>query len=220
MRRGGLLSPGRLAAPVALGAALGLAGCEPTVPTGPATDTPGESDLLDLERMLRQHRFVPYQPSELFLDGAAMRRPPEGTVPHDEVTGDPALTRGVVGGAHATRFPIPVTIELVRYGKERYDIFCSACHGVAGDGESEVARNMTQRRPPSLVDARVQAFPPGRIYQVIVEGYGLMRSYAPQIPLRERWAIVAYVKALGRSRAADLDALPPPLRERARKELP
>ncbi|AUX44136.1 uncharacterized protein SOCE26_055980 [Sorangium cellulosum] len=146
--------------------------------------------------------------------------PPDGTVPNDRTTGDPALTRGVAGGAYAERIPVPVTLDLLRYGQERYEIFCAACHGVAGDGESEVARNMTQRRPPSLVDPRVQAFPPGRIYQVIVEGYGLMRSYEPHIPLAERWAIVAYVRALGRSRAAALDALPPPLRERAQKELP
>ncbi|CAN94682.1 hypothetical protein sce4519 [Sorangium cellulosum So ce56] len=117
------------------------------------------------------------------------------------------------------RIPVPVTIELLQHGKERFEINCAACHGVAGDGESEVARNMTLRRPPSLVDPRVQAFPPGRIYRVIVEGYGLMRSYEAQVPLMERWAIVAYVKALGKSRATALDALPPPLRERALKEL-
>lgn len=212
MKRG-LLSLSWLAAALCLS-------CTPKAPEGPE---PGEADTLDLERMIRQQRYAPYQPSELFHDGAAMRRPPEGTVPNDRVTGDPGLTRGVTGvagGAYVARIPVPVTLELLRYGQGRYEIFCAACHGIAGDGESEVARNMTQRRPPSLVDPRVQAFPPGRIYQVIVEGYGLMRSYEAHIPLRERWAIVAYVKALGRSRAAALDALPPPLRERARKELP
>ncbi|WP_437729693.1 c-type cytochrome [Sorangium sp. So ce1335] len=207
---------GRSAALAGLAAAL----CAACTPATPAQEEPGEGNTLDLERMLRQKRYAPYEPAEMFHDGAVMRRPPEGTVPNDRVTGDPGLTRGVAGGAYVDRIPIPVTLELVRYGQGRYEIFCGACHGVAGDGESEVARNMTQRRPPSLVDARVQAFPPGRIYQVIVEGYGLMRSYEPQIPLRERWAIVAYVKALGRSRAAALDALPLPLRERALKELP
>ncbi|WP_437312650.1 c-type cytochrome [Sorangium sp. So ce385] len=199
---------------------LAAALCLSCTPSTPADPEPGDADALDLERMLRQARYAPYQPSELFQDGAVMRRPPEGTVPHDRVTGDPGLTRGVAGGAYVTRIPVPVTLDLLRYGKQRYDIFCATCHGIAGDGESEVARNMTQRRPPSLVDARAQAFPPGRIYQSIVQGYGLMRSYEPQIPLRERWAIVAYIKALGRSRAAALDALPEPLRERARKELP
>lgn len=207
---------GRSAALAGLAAAI-CVGCTPATPE---VEEPGEADALDLERMIRQKRYAPYEPAEMFDDGAVMRRPPDGTVPNDRVTGDPGLTRGVAGGAYVDRIPIPVTLELVQYGKGRYEIFCGACHGVAGDGESVVARNMTQRRPPSLVDARVQAFPPGRVYQVIVEGYGLMRSYEANIPLRERWAIVAYVKALGRSRAAALDALPPPLRERALKELP
>ncbi|WP_437629471.1 c-type cytochrome [Sorangium sp. So ce854] len=210
------MTRGRSAALAGLAAAI-CVGCTPATPE---VEEPGEADALDLERMIRQKRYAPYEPAEVFEDGAVMRRPPDGTVPHDRVTGDPGLTRGVAGGAYIDRIPIPVTLELVQYGQGRYEIFCGACHGVAGDGESVVARNMTQRRPPSLVDARVQAFPPGRVYQVIVEGYGLMRSYEPNIPLRERWAIVAYVKALGRSRAAALDALPPPLRERALKELP
>ncbi|WP_437751347.1 c-type cytochrome [Sorangium sp. So ce1389] len=207
---------GRLATLSCLSAALCLS-CAPATPT---EAEPGEADTLDLERMIRQKRYAPYEPAEHFHDGAVMRHPPEGTVPNDRATGDPGLTRGVANGAYVARIPIPVTLELIRYGQGRFEIFCAACHGIAGDGESEVARNMTQRRPPSLVDARVQAFPPGRIYHAIVEGYGLMRSYEPQIPLRERWAIVAYVKALGRSRAAALDALPQPLQERARKELP
>ncbi|WP_438013519.1 cytochrome c [Sorangium sp. So ce315] len=207
---------GRSAALAGLAAAIWV-GCTPATPE---VKEPGESDLLDLERMIHQKRYAPYEPAEMFDNGAVMRHPPGGTVPNDRVTGDPGLTRGVTGGAYVDRIPIPVTLELVQYGQDRYEIFCGACHGVAGDGESEVARHMTQRRPPSLVDARIQAFPPGRVYQVIVEGYGLMRSYEPNIPLRERWAIVAYVKALGRSRAAALDALPPPLRERALKELP
>ncbi|WP_437747921.1 cytochrome c [Sorangium sp. So ce1504] len=199
---------------------LAAALCLSCTPVTSADAEPGEADLLDLERMLRQRRYTAYQETELFDDGSAMRRPPEGTVPTDRVLGDPGLTRGIADGAYVARVPVTVTIELLRRGKERYEIFCAACHGVAGDGESEVARNMTLRRPPSLVDPRVQAFPPGRIYQVIVEGYGLMRSYEPHVPLRERWAIVAYVKALGKSRGTALDALPPPLRERARKELP
>ena len=209
MTRGRLLSLSCLAAALCLS-------CTPV--TSPGAE-PGELDALDLERMLDQRRYGPYQESDLFDDGSAMRHPPGGSVPNDRVTGDPGLTHGFTGGTYEARIPVPVTIELLRYGKDRFEITCAACHGVAGDGESVVARNMTLRRPPSLVDARVQAFPPGRVYRVIVEGYGLMRSYEHQIPLMDRWAIVAYVKALGKSRVTALDALPPPLRERALKEL-
>jgi mono/diheme cytochrome c family protein len=179
----------------------------------------GRLDPLDLERMLRQARYAPYQESHLFDDGRVMRPTPTGTVPTDRVT-DPALARGVVNGAYVEENPVPVTLGLLRRGRERFEIHCAPCHGIAGDGESQVARNMTLRRPPSLIDARVQSFPPGRIYQVIVEGYGLMRSYEPNIQLQDRWAIVGYLRALGASRNIALDALPPHLRERATKELP
>lgn len=209
------MTRGRLLSISCLAAAL----CLSCTPVTTADAEPGDADLLDLERMLRQRRFAPYQPTDLFDDGSAMRHPPAGAVPNDRVTGDPGLTHGFTGETYVARIPVPVTIELLQHGKERFEIHCAACHGVAGDGESVVARNMTLRRPPSLVDARVQAFPPGRIYRVIVEGYGLMRSYETQVPLMERWAIVAYLKALGKSRATALDALPPPLRERALKEL-
>ncbi|WP_437719376.1 cytochrome c [Sorangium sp. So ce448] len=209
------MTRGRLLSLSCLAAAL----CLSCTPVTTADAEPGDADLLDLERMLRQRRFAPYQPTDLFDDGSVMRHPPAGAVPNDRVTGDPGLTQGFTGETYVARIPVPVTIELLQYGKERFEIHCAACHGIAGDGESEVARTMTLRRPPSLVDPRVQAFPPGRIYRVIVEGYGLMRSYEAQVPLMERWAIVAYVKALGKSRATALDALPPPLRERARKEL-
>ncbi|WP_437766816.1 cytochrome c [Sorangium sp. So ce281] len=209
------MTRGRLLPLSCLAAAL----CLSCTPVTTADAEPGNADLLDLERMLRQRRFAPYQPTDLFSDGSVMRHPPAGAVPNDLVTGDPGLTRGFTGETYVTRIPVPVTIELLQYGKERFEIHCAACHGVAGDGESVVARNMTLRPPPSLVDPRVQAFPPGRIYRVIVEGYGLMRSYEPQVPLMERWAIVTYVKALGKSRDTALDALPPPLRERAWKEL-
>ncbi|WP_437901572.1 c-type cytochrome [Sorangium sp. So ce124] len=209
------MTRGRLLSLSCLAAAL----CLSCTPVTTADAEPGDVDLLDLERMLRQRRFAPYQPTDLFDDGSVMRHPPAGAVPNDRVTGDPGLTQGFTGETYVARIPVPVTLELLQYGKERFEIHCAACHGIAGDGESEVARNMTLRRPPSLVDPRVQAFPPGRIYRVIVEGYGLMRSYETQVQLMERWAIVAYVKALGKSRATALDALPPPLRERARKEL-
>lgn len=200
--------------------ALAAALCLSCTTGTPAETQAGEHDPLDLERMKRQERADIYEPSTIFEDGLVMRHPPEGAVASDSIAGNPGLTSGLVGGAYVERFPVPVTLDLLRAGRDRFDIFCSPCHGVAGDGESHVARVMTLRRPPSLVDPRVQAFPPGRVYQVIVEGYGLMRSYEAYIPLTDRWAIVAYVQALGKRRGVPLDALPPPLRDRARKELP
>jgi mono/diheme cytochrome c family protein len=200
-------------AAVALGAFSLALGCNEE-PRG------GEFNALDLERMIYQARYAPYDPSDLFEDGRVMRRPPTGTIPSDRITEDPALTAGVANDVYVDRVPVEITAELVHRGRARFEATCAACHGLAGDGESHVARFMTLRPPPSLVDARVQAFSPGRIYQVIRDGYGLMRSYAENLPLMDRWAVVAYVKALGASRAVPIDALPAPLRERARKELP
>jgi hypothetical protein len=92
---------------------------------------------------------------------------------------------------------------------------------MAGDGVSQVAANMTLRKPPDLTAPPVTGFAPGRIYDVILEGYGLMRSYQEDLPsAEERWAVVAYLRALQRSRGVPLDSLPLDLRERARRELP
>lgn len=190
-------------------AALGLAsGCR-------NTDLPGP----DLERMIDQERADPYEPSEFFADGKVMQNPPEGTVAHDEAPLAPALAYGFEGGAYIDHVPIPVTRDLVRRGQERFHVYCACCHGVSGDGDSWVARRMTLRKPPSLVDARVRAFPPGRIYEVIHLGYGLMRPYAVELSIPDRWAVVAYVRALGLTAGVPIDTLPAPLRARAEEQL-
>jgi mono/diheme cytochrome c family protein len=96
---------------------------------------------------------------------------------------------------------------LVELGRKRFDITCATCHGPVGDGDSIVARQMALRPPPSLhlyVDK-----PPGYIYEVITKGFGLMASYAAEIPVRERWAVVSYVRALQISQASPLDMAPP-----------
>lgn len=215
--RGGLL--GR-----ALAAAIALAACtlHDAVGTGTEGGAGEEPDLLqlDLERMIYQHRYDLWEATPLFADGKVMRYPPEGTVARDEVIGDPGLTEGVAGGAYVERIPIPLTAEVMRAGRARFETYCAPCHGVLGDGASQVATKMELRRPPSLTGAPVRDFPVGRIYQAIHLGYGLMRSYSSDLTLEERWAVTAYVRALQRSRAASLAALPAPVRERALKELP
>ena len=132
----------------------------------------------------------------------------------------PAITSGIVEGAYVDRVPLPLSREALEVGRARFETFCAACHGMTGDGNSVVARNMTLRKPPSLVSPTVRAFPPGRVFQVISEGYGLMRPYRDELPIEERWAVVAYLSALQKSRGVPLDALPPEDRARAEKELP
>jgi mono/diheme cytochrome c family protein len=149
-----------------------------------------------------------------------MRTPPAGTLPRDEPAGDPALTRGVVGDAYVSDIPVPVTSDLLLAGKARFEIFCAPCHGARGDGQSTVAANMDLRKPPAIAGPAARALPTGRIYQVVHEGYGLMRSYAEDlVSPEERWAVVAYLRALQLSRGVSLSSLPPSLREEAERHL-
>jgi mono/diheme cytochrome c family protein len=177
---------------------------------------------INLERMLDQSREKPYGADPYFSDGRAMRRPPDDSVPviRDEAT--PGLSGGTAGGAYLTRPPFPITRQLLTVGQDRFQTYCAACHGVRGDGESVVAVNMSLRRPPSLINPRVQGFPDGRIYQIIVLGYGLMRPYTEDITTaEERWATVAYLRALQLSQGVgvSLESLSPEARSRAEQEL-
>jgi mono/diheme cytochrome c family protein len=161
-------------------------------------------------RMLTQPRVDPFDPSPVFADGKAMRRPPRGTIPHD--AHDPG---------RATSPPPPVTRELVLLGRSRFETFCAACHGVLGDGRSVVAEKMMLRPPPSLAtDPRVLARDEASIEAVIETGFGLMPSYADALSPRERWAVAAYVKALQRRAATPARELPPDLRAALAKEGP
>lgn len=172
----------------------------------------------DLNRMIRQPRYDAFEGSAFFADGRAMRSPPEGTVPIDAVAGP--LATGLVDGSPVAAIPVPVTAALVARGRDRFEIFCATCHGVAGDGTSVVAVAMPLVKPPSLVSATVAARPPGHVFRVITEGFGMMPRYAYQLPPGDRWAVVAYLRALQLAAGVELSALPPELREAALRELP
>jgi mono/diheme cytochrome c family protein len=169
-----------------------------------------------LDPMQRQAKYKAYQSSEYYEDGLAMRTPPAGTVPFHALVDPAVLTgRGADGKPLATS-PVPVDDRLLALGRKRFDISCAVCHGTLGDGQSQVAMNMALRRPPSLHLYRDR--PDGHIYQVISEGFGLMPSYATQLSVEERWAVVAYVRALQLSQHATLTELPPAVRERVQQE--
>jgi mono/diheme cytochrome c family protein len=173
----------------------------------------------DFERMLTQRNYRPYEQAPYFADNRSMRPPPEGTIDRRRIVGQPELTDGVVGGRYVTASPVPVNDVLLARGRDRFDVFCSACHGLRGDGVSEVARHMELRKPPSLLEDLVRAFPPGRVFQVISLGYGLMPSYAAELPVNDRWATVAYLRALQLSQGAQLAALPADVRAIAERSL-
>ena len=194
-------------AAVVIVALFAAAGCEGVLPE------------FDWQQMIDQPKLQPYEASSLFADGRAMQPPPAGTVPYGADGARAALAHGFVDGKYVERAPLPLTRELFAVGRFGYDTYCAACHGLDGSGRSAVADNMELRKPPPLVAEPVTRFPVGRIFEVAGNGYGLMPSYAAELSPRERWAVVAYVRALQVAHGVPLDALPPPMRSEAEHEL-
>jgi mono/diheme cytochrome c family protein len=173
-----------------------------------------------LSRMLDQPRYNPYAPSSFFADGRAMRKPVAGTVPRDAVLGAPLFMDGYEGGTYATTVPMPVTRALLEEGHDQFEVVCATCHGALGDGNSLVSAKMQIRKPPSLLTPDIASFPPGRVYRIVTVGYGLMPAVDYQLDVRQRWAVVAYLKALQRSQVALVVDLPPALRDQLAGTLP
>jgi mono/diheme cytochrome c family protein len=169
-----------------------------------------------LDPMQRQQKVKPYQASPYYADGLGMRAPPEGTVPFGKLPPPEVATGLGPDGKAVALVPIPVDAKLLARGRARFDVSCAVCHGVLGDGESQVALNMALRRPPSLHAYR--DVPDGHVYRVISEGFGLMPSYAAELTVEDRWAIVAYVRALQLSQYATLEQVPPEARRKLEEE--
>ena len=126
---------------------------------------------------------------------------------------------GKVGGAHATVFPFRVDATVMARGQERFNIFCSPCHGQTGTGDGMIVRR-GYRRPASLHEERLRAAPVGHFFDVITNGFGAMFDYADRIEPRDRWAIVAYVRVLQTSQNASLADVPEAERARLEEERP
>jgi mono/diheme cytochrome c family protein len=173
-----------------------------------------------LSRMLEQPRYEPYGPSTFFDDGRAMRQPVAGTVSREAVLGSALFMDGIEEGHYAGRFPLPVSSALLAEGRTQFGIVCATCHGVLGDGKSPVAEKMQLRKPPSLLTEEIGSLPPGRIYRIVTVGYGLMPANDYQLTAEQRWAVVAYLKALERSQTAKVSELPPDLRVELERQAP
>ena len=167
-----------------------------------------------LDPMITQQKVKPYRQSDFWPDGVSMRAPQRGTLAREDII-DPEVASGRnADGSVLTRIPLPVTREFLARGRQRFDINCAVCHGYLADGVSLVARNMSLRPPPSLLARAHQ--PDGWYFQVMSEGFGLMPSYASVLAPEERWAVVAYLRALQISQSARVADLTP--RERTRLE--
>ena len=155
-----------------------------------------------------QPKFIPLRASESFTDHRSGRPIVEGTVARGRLQEDELLATGKVNGQLADTFPFPVTAEVLSRGRERFDIFCSPCHGRTGSGDGMIVRR-GYKRPPSYHIDRLRDMPAGYFFDVIANGFGAMPDYRSQIPEPDRWAIVAYVRALQLSQHATIEDVPP-----------
>jgi|SRR5688572_24431787 len=161
------------------------------------------------QQMADQPHRRPLEPSNFFDDGMASRPIEPGTVARAGKEQDSHLP----GGKLADAFPFPVTMEVLARGQERYEIFCSPCHDRLGTGQGMIVRRgFTPAR--SFHDARLRAAPAGHFFEVMTHGFGPMPSYANQLSEQDRWAVIAYIRALQFSRHARLSELPAPDREK------
>jgi len=166
--------------------------------------------------MIHQPKVKPYRQSEFFPDRIAMRPVPAGAVAESSPPELAVATGRNPDGTPVARIPVALSPELIETGRKRYEVFCAVCHGVLGNGETPVARNMSLRPPPSLLDNAAR--PDGFFFTVMTEGFGLMPSYRPWLDADERWAVVAYLRALQLSQHARLDEAPPAVRAQLEKE--
>jgi len=155
-----------------------------------------------------QPKYIPLRESTFFGDSRSARPIVAGTVARGHLREDMLLYTGKVNGADATMFPFAIDERVMTRGQERFNIYCSPCHGRTGQGDGMVVRR-GYRRPPTFHQDRLRDAPVGHFFDVITNGFGAMPDYAAQIAVADRWAIVAYVRALQLSEhatAADVPA--------------
>lgn len=175
-----------------------------------------------------QPKYKTQAASQYFVDGRTMRLPVEGTVALGELEEDDHFYRGKIGDEFVSTFPprFEISAQTMRRGRERFNIYCAACHGYVGEGDGLVSERALARadsaqwiQPLSLHVPRVRQQPVGELFNTITHGIRTMPPYASQIPPEDRWAIILYVRALQRSQNASIDDVPANKREQVRARL-
>jgi len=187
---------------LAVAAFMTLAGCRGTV-----SDKPPVHPVLNMDF---QERFEAQEENDFFADGRAMRLPVAGTIPRGFLREDTEFYFGrKEDGAFVADIPIAVSADLIRRGQSRYEIYCTPCHGSAGDGQGIVATGgYGLVPPPTYHDDRLRDVEDGYIFDVISRGVRTMEGYGYQIAPEDRWAIVSYVRSLQRSQNAGVEDVP------------
>jgi len=155
-----------------------------------------------------QPRFKPLAQSDFYADLRSARPPVDGTVARGQLHEDSYLYTGKIGNNPGDYMPFPVTEDVLARGRERFNIYCSPCHSRLGDGNGMIVQRGF-RAPPSYHTERLRKAPLGYFFDVMTNGFGAMPEYASQIPPRDRWTIVAYIRALQLTREATMNDVPP-----------
>ena len=172
----------------------------------------------DIDPMTKQAKYKPYSPNPFFSDGRAMRTPPANTVSRER-TANPQVEYGTDDkGMPLAVSPLATTAALLATGHKQFDIHCAICHGASGNGHSLVSTQMSLKIPPNLIVPDKRALPDGRIFNSITNGYGLMNGYAADLTSEERWAVVAYLRALQRSQSTTMADAPQDVQAQIQKE--
>lgn len=179
---------------LALACAIGVAGCR--------------QDMHD------QPKIEPFEENDFFADGRGSRIPPAGTVARGELREDDWLYRGIgADGRFAGEPPVEVGADLLARGRQRFEIYCSPCHGRTGDGQGMIVRRGF-KRPESFHQERLRGMPVGYYFDVMTNGFGQMSDYRAQVSVEDRWAIATYIQALQLSQYAPADILEADERDR------
>ncbi len=162
--------------------------------------------------MQDQPKYIPLRPSDFFADGRSARPIPEGTVARGQLRSDKVFYTGKSGDTFVDKLPFPVTRQVLERGQERFNIYCTPCHGHLGNGLGMIVQRGL-KRPPSYHIDRLRQVPIGYFYDVITNGFGAMADYSAQVAPRDRWAIAAYIRVLQFSQQASLQDVPPEHRQ-------
>jgi hypothetical protein len=171
--------------------------------------TSSKPPIHPIPNMDNQPRYETQGPGPFFADGMAMRHPVEGTIARGHLITDLARHTGRDSlGRLVWESPESISMELLNRGKDRFNIFCTPCHGRAGDGKG-AATKRGMLSPPTFHQERLRNIQDGHLFDVITNGKGNMSAHRHQVPVSDRWAIVAFIRALQRSQNASIDDLPP-----------
>ncbi len=178
----------------------------------------GQNEIF--QRMQLQQKYRSYQRNTFFEDQRAMRVPPVGTLSREDYAAGQPYGTGRIPGTenYVENIPVPVDMKLLEKGRKNFDIVCASCHGLVGDGQSLAAVNMALAAPASLHSEKLRGKPDGYIYYVVGHGYGVMPGFDWRFTPEDRWAVVAYVRALQYSQNVPLAEAPADVRTQLMRE--